>query len=93
MLSSAFPGIVFEDEEEDEEDAVYFHLFDTNKDIYDIYKVARNFRVEYTLCENILLRLIEEKGLVFSDALQKVAFLDGAYLDMVIEKPIVNDKD
>ena len=60
------------------------YIWDTNADVFNIYKIARQFMNElYILDSNILLALIKEKGCSIEQTLAKIPYMHQAYVEQI----------
>lgn len=90
-FSNAFPEFkqALEDESYEEKDEeVVFYLWDTLKDIFDIFKIVRLYLNEYYIVDSgILLALINEKGCSPSYILERMPAMMASYLEVVVTPP------
>ena len=62
-----------------------FYLWDTLKDIYEIFKIIRLYLNEYYIMDSsVLLALIQEKGCSPSHVLELMPHMMASYLDVVV---------
>jgi hypothetical protein len=73
-------------------DIEIFYLWETNEQIFEVYKIIRNYLNEYYgLPQNILLELIREEQLPLKDTLFKIPFIHSGFLDVIVPKGETNE--
>jgi hypothetical protein len=72
-----------EDEEEEED---IFYLWDTNKPIFDLFRILANYLTGeyYNIDSAILLALIKDKYLDVTDTLYKIPYIHSSYVRTII---------
>lgn len=91
-LADSFKEENEETTEEVDEDFEVIYLWDTLKDIFDIYSIARMYLQEYYgLDSTILLALIKEKSLLPSVVLPRIAYIHSGFVSIV--SPISKDSE
>jgi hypothetical protein len=74
-----------EDEIEEEEiEPIYLFLWETNKPVYDLYLILRNYLTEFLSVDSaILLKLIEAKGLDLEQTLTDIPYIHSGYVSII----------
>lgn len=88
-LQLAFPEFVIEEVSEEiyDKDEEILYLWDTNLEVYSIYKLLLNYLGEYySINSAILLALITDKGLDLSTSLQEIAYIHAGYVEVVLPR-------
>lgn len=71
-----------------EDVAEYFYLWETSFDIFDIFKIAKNYFDEnYQPASALLLRLIDGRNLPLEDALQQFHYIRCGYVNTIVPSP------
>lgn len=87
-MRTAFPGLDLEEEEEKEEteeDYELVFLWDSNKVLYDIFRLIANFLGEnYEIDSSLLIELIKEEGLKFKSTLQDISYIHSGYSNILL---------
>ena len=84
-----FPDLNFSDDEEETEDEEVdeiFYLWETNKDIFDVYKILMGYLKGefYEIDSTILLALINDKYLSVSDSLDRITYIHSGYVSTLL---------
>jgi hypothetical protein len=78
-------------EEEDEED--FFFLHKDNEQIFEIYKIAKDYLGEYyKLPGEIILALIKEENLPLAENLKKIPLIHSGFVNIIMPKEENNGK-
>ena len=86
-MKSAFPGLSFSEEPEDiVEPETIVYLWETSLDIFNIYKIAKDYMSEtYILDSTILVELIKEKNHSMSEILKSIPYIHSGYIKVLID--------
>jgi hypothetical protein len=72
--------------ERDEEE--FFYLWETSFDIYEIFKIVKNYLDEnYQPASALLLRLIDGRNLPLEDALKQFHYIRCGYINTIVPSP------
>lgn len=94
----AFPDFKDEESEEEEEEDIeeeeIFYIFDTVKDLFDIYNICLSYVVNEfnSLDSTVLIALIKDKGLNITDSLSKIPYIHSGFLNIINSKAKSNGK-
>lgn len=87
-FKAAFQSLAFEEAdvvEEDEE--VYFYLWDSLEEIVSVYRILTNYLSEYyALDTSVLLALVKDKCMPVERTLQLIPYIHSGYLDIIVDK-------
>ena len=82
----AFPQHVA-DVPEEEDEVVELFLWESNIEVFDVYKILRNYLTEYYGIDSaILLALIQDKKAELSTTLEKIPYIHSGYISVVSDK-------
>lgn len=76
------------DTTEEENEDIFLYLWYSNKEIFDIYKILRNYinNENYSMDSAILLALIKDNDLPFTKTLTNIPYIHSGYLTVILPK-------
>ncbi len=75
-----------EDDEEDEEDIEILYLWDCLADLFDLYRICKNYITNefYTIDSAIILAIINDKKLPVTQTLEYFPYIHSGYVSMIL---------
>lgn len=83
LAAFATPAAIQQQEEQME--TVVIELWDSNRDIFEIYRLLQNFFGEYyTLSDILLIKLVEKRNMDIEEALYYIPYIHSTYVQIVL---------